>query len=416
MMAWIFKIVVAVVALIVIGWAAKAAAFALRRDPARHVVIATDQPPEGVRLLDDLLEPIRARNKVPALAAAVLTSRGLEAAGAVGTRAAESDVRVSIDDHWHIGSNTKAMTALLCAILVEQGRLRWETTLAEAFPDLADEMHEDFRRVTVEQLCTNRGGFPADLNQDGLWERLWSHRGAPVEARRLMLREVARKPPQAAPGTRFIYSNAGFAVAGHVCESIAGKPYEELMTELVFKPLGMTSAAFGAPGTPGTLDQPRGHDRRGRPQEPTADGRGGDNPPVLSPAGRLHLSLADWARYVTVHLRGFAGEAVSIGDVTLRPETLRRLHTPADGEYAMGWVRAQRDWAGPADHRWVLTHAGSNTLWYAVVWVAPARDLAVLVCCNQAERGDKAADEAAWALIQDHLRRAREASDSPGDA
>ena len=63
----------------------------------------------------------------------------------------------------------------------------------------------------------------------------------------------------------------------------------------------------------------------------------------------------------------------------------------------MGWVVVDRDWAGGA----ALTHAGSNTMWFAVTWVAPQRDFAVLVACNQG--GDVAAqacDDAAWALIQ----------------
>lgn len=412
--AWLLKIMAALVALAVFWWVAKSVALALKPDPARHAPAseAPTQPPEGVRSLDDRLEPIRARHKVPALAAAVITSRGLVGVGAVGVRVAGSQIRVTLEDLWHIGSDTKAMTALLCAMLVEQGRLRWDTTLAEVFPDLAPAMHEDYRRVTVEHLCTNRGGFPADLNRE-LWGRLWNHRGTPAEARRLLLEEVTRQPPSAPPGSRFIYSNAGFAVAGHICETIMGKPYEELMTEMVFAPLGLTSAGFGAPGRPGVLDQPRGHDRRGNPQEPTPDGRGADNPPVLSPAGRAHLSITDWARYVALHLRGVRGEPQPVGQTTLSAETMRRLHTPPDGDYAMGWLRVSRDWAGPEGDRWAYTHAGSNTMWFAVVWMAPSQDMAVLVCCNQAERGDRAADEAAWTLIQDHLNKRPPALPAP---
>ena len=78
----------------------------------------------------------------------------------------------------------------------------------------------------------------------------------------------------------------------------------------------------------------------------------------------------------------------------------------ADGsKYAMGWVVDQRPWAGGR----VLTHNGSNTMWFCVTWIAPERDFAVLVTCN--EGGDdaaKACDEASAALIQDHLAHAKE--------
>lgn len=58
----------------------------------------------------------------------------------------------------------------------------------------------------------------------------------------------------------------------------------------------------------------------------------------------------------------------------------------------------------------MLTHSGSNTAWFCVVWMAPEKGFAVVVCTNEGrEPAPKACDEAAWALIQDHLaaRRAR---------
>ena len=86
----------------------------------------------------------------------------------------------------------------------------------------------------------------------------------------------------------------------------------------------------------------------------------------------------------------------------LRPYTYKKLHTPvADGDYALGWIVTQRDWGGGA----VLTHAGSNTLNYCVVWMAPRVDFAVLVCTNQGgDRAAKATDEVASALIRYHQR------------
>ena len=68
----------------------------------------------------------------------------------------------------------------------------------------------------------------------------------------------------------------------------------------------------------------------------------------------------------------------------------------------MGWSIAERDWAGSKKR--VLTHNGSNNLWFCVTWIAPELDFAVLVCCNQGgPKADKACDEVAWALIQDEL-------------
>ena len=88
----------------------------------------------------------------------------------------------------------------------------------------------------------------------------------------------------------------------------------------------------------------------------------------------------------------------------VKPETLAKLHTPAVGEpkYAMCWIIVESlPWAGgPA-----LTHSGSNTMWMASVWLAPAKDFAVLVACNQAN--DKTCNDVVLALIADHFQSVR---------
>ena len=91
---------------------------------------ARTQP--ALQSLEDSLEPVRKKHELPALAAAVITDGRLSALGATGVRKAGTNVSVTRSDAFHIGSCTKAMTATLLAILIDQGRLRWETTLAEA--------------------------------------------------------------------------------------------------------------------------------------------------------------------------------------------------------------------------------------------------------------------------------------------
>ena len=146
-------------------------------------------------------------------------------------------------------------------------------------------------------------------------------------------------------------------------------------------------------GTPGKLDQPWPHFANGQPAP--NNGPTVDNPEVMGPAGTVHCSISDWAKFVADQLRGDRGERA-----LLKPESYRQLHTPAiGGDYASGWLIAERPWGGGT----VLNHAGSNTMNYAVVWLAPKRDFAVLVCTNQGgESAAKATDEAAAALIKLH--------------
>jgi CubicO group peptidase (beta-lactamase class C family) len=385
-------LLLAAVGLSLMGQRAAAISGETHRDPPQGKVAKPGQAPHDA---SPLLEPILTRHKIPGMAAAVVRGNRTVALGAAGIRRRGSPEKVSLHDRFHIGSCTKAMTATLCAMLVEEGKLSWKTTLAHAFPKLAGKMNPEFRSVTLEQLLTHRGGMPEDLNRDGLWQNLWQYRGAPAGARQLLLEGVVAEPPVAKPGTKFLYSNAGFAIAGHIAERTAGKPWEELMRERLFRPLGMASAGFGAPGGKEVVDEPRGHTASGKPIDP---GPSADNPVAIGPAGIVHCSLADWAKFVALHLRGDQGDARLLG-----PATFKKLHAPAAGEaegYAMGWSVTKRDWGGGG----VLTHSGSNTFWFAVTWVAPKRDFAVLVACNQGgKEAEKACDEASWQLIREFL-------------
>ncbi|MHC1762753.1 MAG: hypothetical protein AB9869_00395 [Verrucomicrobiia bacterium] len=89
------------------------------------------------------------------------------------------------------------------------------------------------------------------------------------------------------------------------------------------------------------------------------------------------------------------------GGGLLKPESLAKLHTPPQGgDYALGWAVAERRWAGGK----ALSHAGSNTMWYLVMWLAPEKSFAVIVGTNvggfEAARG---CDEAAGAEIRQWL-------------
>ena len=212
-----------------------------------------------------------------------------------------------------------------------------------------------------------------------------------------LVRGVLARPPVNSPGTTYLYSNGGYAIAGAMAETVTGRSWEDLMQAEVFGPLGITTAGFGAPGTLQNHDQPRGHFSIGfvAPVGPA-----GDNPPAIGPAGSVHLSLPDWARFAVLHLRGDAANPhrqVAL----LRAESFDILHRPAAGpgiSYACGWLVANPRWAEAGtsgDGGRVLMHAGSNTMWYCLILLAPGHDWAVLVACNQGGDSAQHACEAA---------------------
>jgi len=336
------------------------------------------------------LESIRKKHDLPALAVVVVKEGKICDRAAVGVRKRGDPTTVTTNDVFHIGSCTKPMTATLIAMLIEEGKLRWDTTIAEVFPELKGKMDEEYASVTVAQLLTHRGGVPG-APPPVAWKRAWEQQGTPTQQRREFIAAVLSKPPQATPGTKMIYSNQGYAIIGAMLEKLTGNPWETLITERLFKPLRMDSAGFGPPGTFGVVDQPWGHTQRLGVTVPVQE----DNPPAIAPAGRVHCSLDDLAGFTIFHMQRRQSGTL------LKPETLVKLHTPpAGGNYACGWVVLERGWAGGN----ALMHNGSNTMWYVVMWLAPEKNFSVIAATNIAgPNAEQGCDEVAAAMIHKWL-------------
>lgn len=330
------------------------------------------------------LAPIRDQHQLPGLIGGIVRGDRLESIGVVGVRKLGSPALFRVSDQVHIGSDTKAMTATMIGSLVDEGKLGWSTTIAEAFPDTAKKVHPGFRKVTLWELLTHRAGLPAN----GPWRLLGKSRST-TDQRRVLMAGMLQSAPQTKPGTKFAYSNVGYALAGLMAEQVTGQSWETLMRQRLFEPLDMASAGFGPPGTKGKVDQPWGHESKGKTFEPRQE----DNAPALGPAGTVHCTMADWARFASLHLRAAQGKPR-----LLKEETFRKLQTPPPGsDYAGGWLVVERPWAG--GH--ALSHSGSNTMWYATIWVAPERDFALLTATNAGgDAASQACDEAIEALVK----------------
>jgi len=215
-------------------------------------------PPPRKSTLARLLEPIREQYDLPALGALIMINGKIVAADVVGTRKYGGRVRATVDDRFHLGSDTKAMTATLAAMLVDAGVVAWDTTLAELFAKLAPTMAPGYRTVTLEQLLHHVGGTPRTLAGTAAWRRLWTSHAPLRQQRYELARTILSAPRAVAPGT-FAYSNAGYIIAGAALERLTDTPWEQLIQKRLFAPLHMASCGFGAPATPGKQDQPPRH-------------------------------------------------------------------------------------------------------------------------------------------------------------
>jgi D-alanyl-D-alanine carboxypeptidase len=331
----------------------------------------------------------------PAIAAGIVTREGLEWSGVRGVRRAGEVDLASLHDRWHLGSNTKAMTAAVFARLVDQGRARWAMPLSEAFPGAV--LDPAFADVTVDDLMRHKAGL-TDAAMPSPNVARADPRSA-VEQRAAVVESALSIPPAGTKGA-FAYANVNYVLVGAAIERISRKSWEEMMASELFQPLGLTTAGFGAPPSGnGSMDNawgnrvgPDGTLTMVDPESP-----GSDNPPLLGPAGRAHMTLADYATFVRAMIGGGP-------EGWLRPERIGVLTTPLPGDgYSMGWIARPEAWAGDT---MTIAHEGSNTLWHAIVVASPAKGLGFIVLSNGGLQGRATAVPLIQRLIRERVASA----------
>jgi CubicO group peptidase (beta-lactamase class C family) len=341
------------------------------------------------RSLNATLDAIRVKYELPALAGAIAVKGRIVAAGATGTRVHGRNIPVSLDDRFHLGSDTKAMTATIAGMLVDEGKLRWDSTVGEILGADIVGLHPKFAAIRLEQLLSHSSGIPTDTKEmidlyvsgDGYDYNLSDYR-------KRLIGVIGKSEPVVPQGSPFQYSNFGYITAGAMIEKVSGQPWEMLIRERIFAPLRLSTAGLGPQATMGKIDAPIGHDVTDGKIAPRFWGPAADGPAVMGPAGIAHMSIRDFARWASWN----AGEGKR-APALVKPETLKFIHaakvktpvienpkpgTPKTGEYAFGWGIVTFPWTGHP----ILTHNGSNSMNLAIVFIDPAEDIAIVGATN----------------------------------
>jgi CubicO group peptidase (beta-lactamase class C family) len=362
----------------------------------RSALATIETETDAAESLNALLRPFLEQFDLPAVAAAAVKEGRLVAAGAVGTRRHGADRPVTIDDRFHIGSNTATLTALLAAIFVEADRIDWDSTPADVFPELAATMDKQLRDVTLEQLLSHSSGISGGAYRHLVDQSFHADTGDNLEELRYgIVRQLVTMTLAAKPGTRFDPAPMGYVLVGAMLERLGGHTWEELLAERVFDPLGLRTAGFGPQASLGRVDAPLGHLAfDGRPPKPVLAGPHGDSPLVIGPATTVHMSVLDFAAWA-----GWAAGQGWRDPALVSPHTMQRMQTPvietrapgpsgADGAggFGLGWGMTTLPFA-PGQR--FVAYFGSNAKNLADIMLQPDRDFAMVAMTNIS--GDKAA-------------------------
>ncbi len=333
---------------------------------------------ERIAKIKDFIEKARAALGIPGVAISLYQDGQVVFEGGFGVREQGQPTPVDAETLFMVASNTKSMTTLLLATLVDEGKLTWDTPVIAVMPDFKLGDPETTKQVLIKHLVCACTGLP---RQDFEW--LFEFQNATPEGELALL---ATFKPTSKFGELFQYSNllaaSGGFVAAHVISPgrELGAAYDDAMAQRVFRPIGMTSTTFDfQKALAGNHASPHAWDADGV----TAAAEMAVNYAVvpLRPAGGAWSNARDMMRYLRMELgRGLLPDGkrvASEANVVKRRE--QQIKIGNDVTYGMG-LEVDRQWGIPVVH-----HGGSLIGYKTDMFYLPEHDVAAVILVNSDE-------------------------------
>ena len=318
--------------------------------------IDTTQP------LDHLLLEIKEKYEIPALSIAVVSADSLLYQKAIGLKSIKKTDTVSINDAFHIGSNTKAFTATLCAKLEQNGLIDLESKILDIFPEFSDSINAIYKDVTLNDLLAHRAGIKAYTQKNDVLN-LPQYTDSEIAQRQQFTKWLLQQPSDYIGS--FEYSNAGYSIATAMIEKVTGQSWKSLMRQHVFDSLHITGN-FGWPIN-NTQHGVWGHYFSEETKELIPhNGTDYQVNSLIESAGDLNMSAIDFGKYLQYLLQEIQ---VKNADMT------KRLFDSKYG-YSMGWHKKQRN------NLFVLEHFGSAGTFHSYAMIIKEKNMAVVILSN----------------------------------
>lgn len=334
-----------------------------------EVAAQTDQE------LSKIATDFRAKYKVPGLAIAVVKPAGISI-GLAGTKKSNLPQLLTLTDKFHLGSNSKAITAFLAAKLVEEGQIHWSDELLSVLPTLAPHIHPSYQKITLEQLLSHRTGLPAFEDESSAEYRALKKELKGDSISKLAFAKMALSLPAVPLGEKgHFYSNAGYIIAALMIEQKTGQSYNELLASQ-FESLGYDVYI----GFPQEEDSAQNHGHRKKTlaflsqykYRPLPADNSFAVQDYFAPAGDLSLNISDLSHFVQLHLKGLLGD-----NNYLSTKSYGKLHFGLD-DYALGWYNG---YIGQTKQRFSY-HGGSTGTFSSAIMLSPDREVGIVILVN----------------------------------
>ena len=315
---------------------------------------------------------------VPGVGIAIVKDNKIVLAKGYGVRKLDDPTPVDERTIFAIGSSSKAFTAAALAMLVDDGKIKWDDPATKYLPGF--ELYDPYasKEMTVRDLLCHRSGLERG---DLMWY------GSDY-SRDEILRRARFLKPSWSFRSQFGYQNLMYLAAGQIVTAVTGKSWDEFIKDRFFKPLGMSASStsikdLNSSNTSGNVATPHGKINEKVTPIPW---RNIDN---IAPAGSINSNVLEMTAWIQLHLSDgdFAGQRLlSSGAV----KEMQKSHTVVPYEipwnlffpeahflnYGLGWFLS--DYRG----RKVVEHGGNIDGMSALVAFIPEEKLGVVILTN----------------------------------
>ncbi len=321
--------------------------------------------------IDELMQDYDGDN-IPGAAVAIYSDEHVLIQKNYGLRNLEARELVTSDTNFRTASLTKAFTATAILQLVEAEKVSLQTNLTEIFKDFP----AYGKRITLHHLLSHTSGL---LDYENLLPSDSSKQVTDRDVLEIMKRQ---RSTYFSPGTRFRYSNTGYAILAEIVSAVSGKRFHQYLIEHIFRPLGMDTSLPYVPGENSISNRAygysmltNGYKRSDQSQTSAVLGDGG----IYSST----MDLRNW------HVMWSGGSSLLTPESSIIMTTPKKLNNGSDTQYGYGWFVDMFD----GNRR--ISHTGSTVGQKHSIAIFPEKKLGIVILTNRQ-------NSAPW-LIQDKI-------------
>jgi CubicO group peptidase (beta-lactamase class C family) len=304
-----------------------------------------------------------------------------------GVRDLRTNAKIDPQTNFRLASFTKQLTAMAVMMLVHDGKLRYDQTLTEIFPDFPPYG----KNTTIRNLLNHTGGLPDYEDLMGAQEKIngpiWSpeHQIQDDEVLTLLKKETKGN---FAPGTSWSYSNSGYVVLGLIVAKASGQSYRDFLHARIFAPLHMDHTIVYQKGKNEVTNRAFGHSKEGDTLKETDQ----SSTSATLGDGGIYSNLEDLAKWDDA-LRNHTLLSVDEFSPALVPARLANgsptywptapnddnLHPGKPVSYGFGWF-LDPYWGVPR-----MWHTGSTVGFRTIIERFTANHLTIIILCNRTD-------------------------------